>query len=276
MQYRINGKQNTHQVILTALVPKSIETRQKILKVKYSPRLEREFEEKGNKYARFVLNKPAGLQVVTIDVEAELYRYDLTVTAGRRPSQAENKDRLKPWLAHEKFIEKDAPEIKAAANTIDGVDELDTLRTIMAYVQEKVRYSGFDDTDHGALWALENGKGDCTEFSDLFAALCRAKNIPARVWEGYLINNPDKVRTAKHIRVEVYTRKYGWLPFDPLHTARGSATFDTLKPVYIYMSNQRNDPILQNYHYAAFRYLGQPATLETGFTVTEQRELKDR
>jgi transglutaminase-like putative cysteine protease len=244
--------------------------------VRYAPQPEREFEEKGNKYARFVLPQPVGLQVVTIDVDAELYRYDLNTAAKNRRGEPESSDRLKPWLVHEKFIEKDAPEIQAAAKIIGGNDELDTIRNIMAFVHQKVRFSGYDETDHGALWALKNGKGDCTEFSDLFVALCRAKNIPARVWEGYLTDDIPKGDTAKHIRAEAYTRKHGWVPFDALHVLRGNAKFESLKPVYVYLGNQRSDALLQNYHYAAYRYFGQPVTFDFGFTVTEQRELKRR
>src|SRR5439155_10137778 len=36
------------------------------------------------------------------------------------------------------------------------------------------------------LYALENGKGDCTEFSYLLAALARARGIPARVVAGFV------------------------------------------------------------------------------------------
>jgi transglutaminase-like putative cysteine protease len=276
LRFRVTGKQGTEKAIVTALVPKTIDGRQKILQAKYTPNPESVFEENGNKYARFVLNNPTGVQVITLDVDAELYRYDLEVASKRRRGELESKERLAPWLATEKFIEKDAPEIKQAAKSIGGADEMDTLRNILAFVRQKVRYSGFDNDDHGALWALKNGKGDCTEFSDLFVALCRAKNIPARVWEGYLTDDVAEGDTAKHIRVEVYTRKYGWVPFDPLHVARGNAGFDSLKPVYVYLGCQRNDAILQNYHFAAYRYFGTAIDFETSFTVTAQRELKRR
>src|SRR5262245_37992460 len=276
LSYRITGQPGTEKAVVTALVPKSIDGRQKILKVKYSQRPEREFEEKGNKYARFVLLEPAGVHTVTMDVDAALYRYDLTVASKRKKGEPENKERLKPWLAQEKFIEKDAPEIQQAAKSITGTDEIETLQNIMAFVNRKVRYSGFDDTDRGALWALKNGRGDCTEYSDLFAALCRAKNIPARVWEGFLTNEVQRGDTAKHIRVEAYTRKYGWVPFDPMHVARRTATFDSLKPVYVYLSSQRNDPQLQNYHYVAYRYFGKPITLDSSFAVTATEEAKRR
>jgi transglutaminase-like putative cysteine protease len=266
LQYRITSNGGTDKVVLTALVPKTLEGRQKILSTKYSLRAEKEWEENGNKYARFVLEKPTGTQTVNINVEAELYRYDLTVAArGRRG--AESPEKLKPWLASEKFIEKDAPEIQEAAKEIPTSDELSMVRDIMAFVHQKVRYTGFDDADHGAVWALKNGRGDCTEFSDLMVALCRAKNIPARVCEGYLTGPVAKEDTAKHIRVEVYIKKYGWVPFDPLHVARKNATFESLKPDFIYFSSQRNDAALQNYHYAAYRYFGKPVTFETTFSM---------
>jgi transglutaminase-like putative cysteine protease len=270
LQYRITGKPGTDRVVLTALVPKTLEGRQKILSVKYSVRPEKEFEENGNKYARFALEKPAGLQLVSVNVAADLYRYDLTVAA-REQRRTESKEKLKPWLVQEKFIEKDAPEVLAAAKLIPVGDELDMVRAIMAFVHQKVRYTGFDDTDHGAVWALKNGRGDCTEFSDLFVAICRAKNIPARVWEGYMTSDVAKNDTPKHIRVEVYTKQHGWVPFDPLHVARKNATFEILKPNFLYLSSQRNDTILQNYHFASYRYFGQPVTFETGFTVGSPR-----
>ena len=275
LQYRVTGKPGTDKVVLTALVPKTIENRQKILSTKYSLRPEKEFEENGNKYAQFVLEKPAGSQLVSINVEAELYRYDLTVAA-REQRRMESKEKLKPWLASEKFIEKDAPEILAAAKQIPVGDELDMMRAIMVFVHQRLRYSGFDEADHGAVWALKNGRGDCTEFSDLFVAICRAKNIPARVCEGYLASDVAKNDTPKHNRVEVYTKRHGWVPFDPLHTLRKSATFESLKPNFVYLSFQRDDTVLQNHHFASYRYFGQPVTFETDFKVADPAQARGR
>jgi transglutaminase-like putative cysteine protease len=273
LQFRITGKPGTEKVVLTALMPKTLEGRQKILSTKYSLRPEKEFEENGNKYARFVVNNPVGLQVINAEVEAELYRYDLSIAPNRRHA-AESKERLAPWLKAEKFIEVDAKEIKQAAKSITGADEFDTIRNIMLFVHQKVRYSGFDETDHGAMWAMQNGKGDCTEFTDLFVALCRAKNIPARVWDGYTIDEVKKGDTPKHVRAEVYTRRYGWVPFDPLHVARKSAAFDALKPIFIYFDNQRNDATIENFHFSSYRYFGKPIDYDSGILVTAVREMK--
>jgi transglutaminase-like putative cysteine protease len=276
VKFRITGRQGTEKVVLTAPVPKSIEGRQKIVQVKCSPKPEREWEEKGVKFARFVLNNPAGLQLVTMDVEAELYRYDLGIASKRRRGELESKDQLKAWLKAEKFLEVDAKEIQQAARSIGGADEIDKIRNIMAFVHAKVRYSGFDPEDHGATWALKNGRGDCTEFCDLFVALCRAKDIPARIWDGYLIDEIAPGDTAKHSRVEVYTRKYGWVPFDPLHVARKNATFEALKPVYVFFDPHRSDAVLENHHFFSYRYFGAPVQFDSEFAVTARRELKAR
>jgi len=275
LEYHITAKQGTQKVAVTALVPKSIDGRQKVLRLKYTPQPERVFEENGNKYAFLVLNQPQGNQVVTIDVDMELYRYDLSVAEGSARKRGSGGDaNSKLWLTAEKFIEKDAKEVQEAAKKLNGKNEIETLRNIMRYVHQTVSYTGFDNEDRGALWALQNHRGDCTEFTDLFVALCRAKNIPARVWEGYLTDNAKPGDTQKHIRAEVYTRKYGWIPLDPLHIALGHATFENLKPAYIYLSATRNDPVLQNYHYAAYRYWGQPIEFQTGFKVKKQESLK--
>ena len=66
---------------------------------------------------------------LTVQVEAELYRYDLATalrTKGQHP--AENKDDLRQWLVAEDWVEKDAKEIQEAAGEITGSDELETVR----------------------------------------------------------------------------------------------------------------------------------------------------
>ncbi len=44
-------------------------------------------------------------------------------------------------------------------------------------------------------------------------ALCRAKNIPARVVVGDFLRNYD----TAHNWVEIYFDKYGWVAYDPTH-----------------------------------------------------------
>ena len=115
--------------------------------------------------------------------------------------------------------------------------------------------------DRGAVSALKIKKGDCSEYSDLFVALCRAKDIPARVVTGVSVQSDTK--TAKHNWAEVYLKNYGWVPFDPSKgdvrfTALKERLFKTLEPTYIYFSHIRNDDILDGFHYCKFTYFGDP------------------
>jgi len=67
--------------------------------------------------------------------------------------------------------------------------------------------------DKGALWALQNGKGDCTEFSCLLVALCRAAGVPARWVLG--ITYADNPEDLIHSWAEVYLQGIGWVSVDP-------------------------------------------------------------
>ncbi len=271
--YTIVPKGRTEKAILTVVVPRTIEGKQKLHSLKYSFKPERVFEEKGVHYARFVAVQPRNPVTIRIDADVELFRHDLGV-AQRRGKRVEDKNDLKQWLVQEKFIEKDAPEIQEIARKLPGKSDLATLQAIMAFVHQTVKYSGFDATDRGALWALTKGKGDCTEFCDLFVALCRAKNIPARIWEGYLTTEIKPGDTHKHSRVEVYTREFGWVIFDPLHAVRGGAKFESTPANLIYLSCRRNDPVLNNFHEFSYRYFGDKIEVKEEFTLQRPKQAK--
>ncbi len=157
----------------------------------------------------------------------------------------------------EKYLEKDAPPIVEAANGITGKDDVETLRNIMRFVTNTLSYSGYDPSaDNGALWALEMRHGECTEFSRLFVALCRAKGIPARVNEGYVTVHPGPGDTNRHEWVEAYTKAYGWVPFDPLHTKSGMATIDHLENNYLCLTSRLSDPMLNGNYFFYYKGAG--------------------
>jgi transglutaminase-like putative cysteine protease len=117
----------------------------------------------------------------------------------------------------------------------------------------------------GAVKAAQQKKGDCSEYSDLFVALCRAKNIPARVATGYTVRF-DEI-SPKHHWAEVYLKKYGWVPFDPSwgdmeDSIFRNRAFGVLRPVYIYLTGIRNDPGLHNNHFYTYMYWGDKVKLE--------------
>lgn len=77
-------------------------------------------------------------------------------------------------------------EIKTLAEKLKGANAPATARNIYQWVAGNLVYSGFHAGNRGALWALRNRKGDCTESAALFAALCRAEGIPARMLVGFV------------------------------------------------------------------------------------------
>jgi len=259
LSYDFSVQGDTRRIDFTALVPKSIPGRQNILSVSYSPKPSRIFDENSNRYAKFTFAKPDRQEKVKISVRAELFRYDLLTARKNRWTDASEADEARDFLRDEKYIEKDHPRILQIADGIEGETEIDIVKNIYDYVLDNMDYSLLGRKDWGAVKAVQLGKGDCTEYSDLFVALCRAKKIPARVASGYTVGFSPK--TTRHNWAEVYLQNYGWVPFDPstgdVRNAiiRGKA-FSNLPPVYIYLSHLRNDPVLGKYNFAAYTYWG--------------------
>lgn len=93
------------------------------------------------------------------------------------------------FLAPTRFVEADSPLIIQQAARFKSNDALTTARHIQQWVAGSLQYSGFSGVERGALYALEQRRGDCTEFSDLFVALARAAGIPARQVGGYVVSD---------------------------------------------------------------------------------------
>ena len=94
-------------------------------------------------------------------------------------------------------------------------DSAQAARAIFDWVRQHIRDIGYDGTDRGALYALTQKKGDCTEFATLFAALCRREGIPARAMGGYVISqNTTLDPAAFHNWAEFYMNG-AWHLADP-------------------------------------------------------------
>jgi len=71
------------------------------------------------------------------------------------------------------------------------------------------------EEDKGALYALTNLSGDCTEFAALFAALCRAAGIPARLMGGYICQRNCLVTTVDFHNWAEFYHNGAWHLADP-------------------------------------------------------------
>lgn len=264
LKYDFSVPGKTYAMSLVVLIPKSIQGRQKILSRTFSPEPSRIFHANDNDYAEFVFRRPERHENIIISVKAELFRYDLQTAKTRAAEKPREDERLENFLGNERYIECDNDEIRQIAKDIKGENELEVIKGIYDYVLDNMRYVVNGKLDKGALVALEQGKGDCTEYSDLFVALCRARNIPARVISGYTVRTD--VDTAKHNWVEVYMKDCGWVPIDPTAGDMGNTMFRNrafarMRPVYIYFSHIRNDSVLKNHNFGAYTYWGDKVTL---------------
>jgi hypothetical protein len=83
--------------------------------------------------------------------------------------------------------------------------------------------------EYDAIYALQERKGNCQNFSHLSAALMRAVGIPVRIVNGVTLNQPFnvsrqggvltfKMGQGRHSWIEVWFEDLGWVPFDAQQT----------------------------------------------------------
>jgi len=119
------------------------------------------------------------------------------------------------------LFESDNELIIDLANQIVGSETNPYLKLqrIMQYLVENFTYEKQNE-EHGALWALLSGRGDCTEFSNLMIALARAVGIPAKAVPGYVylpayenMISPTLSELGHEYGI-FYMPGYGWIPAD--------------------------------------------------------------
>lgn len=161
----------------------------------------------GNQSLYFKLPDMPPFATVIISVKASLALSD---TPNRLPG-IHPTDYLNP----EPFCESTAPEIVRHAASFGSSKSTAVEESFFNWVASNIHYAGYVRNERGALYALTNRQGDCTEFMYLFAALCRARAIPARTIGGYLCRG-NKVLTPGeyHNWVEFFDGRL-WRLADP-------------------------------------------------------------
>jgi len=258
LQVRVLPAPKTERVSVTIALPRSISGRQRLRGLHLSPDSTRWTAPGGGEYVRFDFDRPDRPRYAQLDIEADLFCWDLDHArrAAARPGTPVRAPRdLERYFAPEPMLECGDARLRRIAAGIPG-EGVEGVRGVVRWVEDHLQAGGYDPRDRGALGALRTKKGDCSEFTDLAVALCRAKRIPARSWNGYLMLDAEKGDTEKHAWMEAWFPTLGWVPFDPLHVKRRMATFERLRPVYLYVSDIRRDPLLDNYPYWSYRYWG--------------------
>ncbi|MFX1234060.1 MAG: transglutaminase family protein [Promethearchaeota archaeon] len=137
------------------------------------------------------------------------------------------------------YYEKNDPVLNATSfSIVDPSDNpVEKAQKIYNWVSSYLTYDGtLPGQEKGALWALNNSKGDCSEYSSLMITLLRCQGIPARKVTGYVFSNNPNIQPTLgeqktfyisrtggssstnflgHAWVEYYVPNIGWIACDP-------------------------------------------------------------
>jgi len=156
-------------------------------------------------YFKFDTMPPYATKIITIKADLEL---------SNTPNRSIVPD-IQRFLQVEKYIESDAPELLRLAEKLKDQEPVRIAENIFRWVADHVQYTGYLSNDRGALYALRNKQGDCTEYMYLFTALCRANHIPARGIGGYVSSKNTVLKPSDYHNWAEFYEDGAWRIADP-------------------------------------------------------------
>ncbi|MCF8049836.1 MAG: transglutaminase domain-containing protein [Desulfobacterales bacterium] len=162
---------------------------------------------------------------LSFDLETSVSMNDLRTDApfpvGDLPSEVGR------YLASTAQVPAQDPRIVALSRELTGESstQFDAVQKILTWMVDHLRYVLTPEAPD-ALYALENGRGNCQNYSHLAASLLRASGIATRIVNGFTLKKPYdihlggatltmKMAQGRHSWIEVYFPDLGWVPFDP-------------------------------------------------------------
>lgn len=251
-----SGRANRSEMKLIVNLPQTIKKRQEITKLEFEPLPSRIFIENSNKYAEYIFPLPKVKTRLKIHIEAKTSQYNLAIAIKESNKRLFDDSNLGLYLQRERMIEKDDPIIRDIAESLQGQTELDIVKNIYKYANLNLSFDLSKLKGVGAVKTVQTKTGMCIDYCDLFVALCRAKNIPARVVAGY---KPYFSASPKHSWVEVYFKEYGWVSFSVTIPSKMPEEalnwlFYNFKAPYLRFTNLRNDNLLHNNYFYFYPY----------------------
>jgi hypothetical protein len=154
---------------------------------------------------------------ITMEVDYQVLSFSSNYIIDPNQTGSYNRDSelYRTYTQPEPLIESGNPNIAAEAQSITSgcTSAYDKVVGIYDFVIKHLHYA-VQDEERGALWAFENGVGDCSEYSCLFVALCRAVGIPARIEAGFVFHYVGESTEDGHMWSEYFLENYGWVPVD--------------------------------------------------------------
>ena len=219
---KIGFRGNFKKLKLSVAIPSNVNLRQKVSEVQITPAPDEIVNKDNKRMAVYNFKQPPSVFNITLkgSAAAQTYTIEKAMKLNKNIDGQLSERDLKKYTSPENKIESDSFKVKKAAKSIrDGKSRIETVKNIFDFVDNKLTYDkNLKNSDRGANAAVFAGSGTSNEFAALFAALCRAKNIPARVVRGYSLPFEDNVRKEYDPQawVEVWFDEYGWVNFDPI------------------------------------------------------------
>lgn len=187
--------------------PVKLNSTQKCIKLEVSHPYQLIMDDLGNQilYFRFENLPPHAFEIITIKASIGLSDIPNPVPI----------DDVRPFLRSEKFIESSHPELLQMARKFESATPPEIAEKIFRWVAENISYAGYLRDSRGALYALRNRRGDCTEYMSLFAALCRANKIPARGIGGYVCRGDSILKPGSYHNWAEFYEAGAWRISDP-------------------------------------------------------------
>ena len=184
-------------------------------------------DENGNKIIRFKLDDiEEGLfSEVSVDCIVNINEF-IIKTPDLLPQNYDlNDSDIKKYTESEKFIDCDSAKIIDAANTITAGEQdpfkkaellYDFVVKRLDYDYERMNEKSFKISDASDI--LNWDKGVCTDYSLLYASLCRAAGIPCKFIVGLSLRSisseKNGISSMSHAWNEIKLPGYGWIPVD--------------------------------------------------------------
>lgn len=182
---------------------------------------------------------PHGSKIITV-------KSDLLVADSNQKQPVGNFDQ---FTQPEEFVESDHRFIVMEANGLKNENLSVMVDNIATWVNDHIKDVSYSSKPHGALYAFNHRKGDCTEFMTLTMALLRANNIPAMGVAGYIcpgnmVLKPDDY----HNWVEYHDGKT-WRVIDPLNKKKNIPDTDYIAMRVIDRSEKESFQQLERVYY---------------------------
>jgi transglutaminase-like putative cysteine protease len=249
IRYQFRVQNTSNEVIknsqFVVYAPAHVMGRQEVLSLSANREFELNEMPLGNRSLMFTLDVLPPYASKQIVITAKLKVFDGAVSVVLA-------DELRTkFLQEEPFIEVSHPAITAQAKLLAKGTEQPFGNTIYKWLTDNVKDIGLVSANKGALYALQNQKGDCTEFMYLFSALARAEQVPTRNLGGFVLPQNGLLTASDYHNWAEYYDGNRWRIVDAQRQV-----FDQGYDSYIIMRilglNEAQDDFSQSQRFLAF------------------------